>query len=110
MTSTTTVLSIPAELTRPSRTLRLFSRAGVGAVLLCSDIAVLLGLVRRDLPLPQQGLQPGDVALDLAEAGVVVELARDVLEAEVEQLFLGFPQPGLQLLVVELTQLARRGH
>src|SRR5881227_3547812 len=94
MMSTTTVLSIPAELTRPSRTLRLFARAGVDAVLLCSDIAVLLGLEGRDLPLPKKGLQAGDVPLDLPEAGLVVELAGHVLEAEVEQLFLRFPQPG----------------
>src|SRR3954453_18691222 len=110
MTSTTTVLSIPAELTRPSRTLRLLARAALGAVLLWSDICGLPGLEGRDLTLSQQGLHAGDVPLDLPEPCVVVQLAGDVLEPEVEELLLGLGQTRLELLVVELAQLAGGGH
>src|SRR3954454_11253605 len=98
MTSTTTVLSILADDTTPSRTLRRLPRApsALAVVLsLWSDIGVLLGsqcLGRFDLALAQQRGDAGDVLLHVADARRVVELPRHELEAQVEQLLARFPQ------------------
>src|SRR5437764_10130190 len=108
MTFTTTVLSMAAGETSPSRTFRLLVRlvgaavgvagagAGVGAgeaagvgVGSVAPVVSLIGLrlLHRlsgfDLPLAQERRYAGHVALDLAEAGVGVELAGHMLETEV---------------------------
>src|SRR3954451_2995645 len=62
------------------------SRAGVLGGL---PFGVGLGLCRLggdDLVAPEQRLDAGDVLAELAQAAVVVELAGDVLEGQVEQL------------------------
>ena len=88
MTVTTMVLSMPAEVTMPSRTLR-----GLGRVVgLVSHQRVSSCLERfggRDLAGAELGVDAGDRRVRTAvEPGVVVELAGDELEAQVEQLFL----------------------
>src|SRR5437588_4858219 len=91
-----------SEVTVPSRTLRRLGR---------SAIALLgLGLGRLDLALPQDGVEAGDLLFHLAQPGVVVELAGDVLEAQVEQLLLRVGQVREQLVVVHLAELGGRGH
>src|SRR5438105_1730763 len=98
------------EATTPSRTLRRFGRDGEGLV--CSDIGALslLGLGGLDLPLPEDRVDAGDLSLHLTQAGVVVELAGGVLEAQVEQLLFGLSQVREELAVVHLAQLCRSGH
>src|SRR5437763_4761057 len=110
MTATATVLSMPLDTTVPSRTLRRLGRVGVGLV--CSDIALLcLGrLGRLDLTLPKDGVDAGDLLLDLAQPGVVVELSGDVLEAQVEQLLLGLRQRVEQLTLAHLAELGGGRH
>src|SRR5439155_20231415 len=65
------------------------------------------GLGGRDLLFPQDRVDAGDVLAYLIQAGVVVELAGDVLEAQVEQLLPRLGQPPLELVVVDLPQLGR---
>src|SRR5690606_12785925 len=60
-----------------------------------------------ELALPDDGVQPRDVALDRTDAAVAVELAGGRLEAQVEQLFLGLAQLLDEALVLERVQLAR---
>src|SRR2546421_8506348 len=96
-----------SETTVPSRTLRRLGR--------CSFASSAIGLLghgfgRLDLPLAQDGVEAGDLLLHLAQAGVVVELAGDVLEAQVEELLLRLGQAGEQLVVVELPPFRGRGH
>src|SRR5579875_3221913 len=68
------------------------------------------GPPRRDLPLPLDGHYACDLPAYLAQAGLVVQLARHGLEAEVEQLLTGVGQLGLQLLVIGHSQLGGLGH
>ena len=69
VTATTAVLSIPSEVTMPSRTLRALGRVGVGRR---RPSGVLpLGLERlggRDLAGPELGVDAGDVLADAARA------------------------------------------
>src|SRR5690606_3237624 len=58
-----------------------------------------------ELALPDDGVQPRDVALDRTDAAVAVELAGGRLEAQVEQLFLGLAQLLDEALVLERVQL-----
>src|SRR5438105_6156578 len=85
------------DTTVPSRTFRRFGRSGTAAL--------LHGFGSGDLTVPKDRVDARHVLLHLPEAGVVVELAGDVLEAQVEQLLLGLGQLGQQLLVVHLAQL-----
>src|SRR5947209_16122057 len=92
------------DTTTPSRTLRRLGRSGT---------LLLLRFHRLGggyLPVPQDRVDARHLLLHLTEAGVVVELAGDVLEAQVEQLLLGFGQAVQQLLVDHLTQLDSRRH
>ena len=84
-------------------------RCGRGLLGLGLAVGCLLGLGRRDLALAQQRVDAGDLLADLTQPGVVVELAGDVLEAEVEQLLAGLDQPVDQLVVVHLAELGDRG-
>ena len=81
---------------RPGRLVLRCGRGHVGA----------FGL--EDLPVPQHGQHPGDVASDLPDAGRVVELARGELEAQVEQLPAALTQAGGQLVAVEDGEIVRR--
>src|SRR5438309_7471653 len=104
-----------AETTTPSRTLRRLGRSDIGLLGCdCSGCGGeglgFGGLGRFDLPLAQDAIETGDLPLDLAQAGIVVELPGGVLEAQVEQLLLGLGQVGQELVVVELSQLCRAGH
>src|SRR5947207_1030310 len=100
MTLTTTVLSISAEATVPSRILRRFGRSATRThASLC--VLVLSRLKSFDLALAQQRENAGDLAAKVAEAGHVRKLAGNVLEAQVEELGFGLGQPVLQLHVVE---------
>src|SRR5438477_12384096 len=90
------------DTTVPSRTFRRFGRSGTAAL--------LHGFGSGDLTVPKDRVDARHVLLHLPEAGVVVELAGDVLEAQVEQLLLGLGQLGQQLLVVHLAQLGRGRH
>ena len=74
--------------------------AGFGARLLghhalswATAVRGLGGLGRLDLALAQDRVDAGHVLAEVAEAGGVVELPGDVLEAQVEQLLLGLGQP-----------------
>src|SRR5688572_15226665 len=120
------------ETTTPSRTLRGLGRvSGAWAPLSASAIGLSLvlsagghpgpaglvgglplgvglglgGLGRRDLVLPEERLDAGDVPAELAQAAVVVELAGDVLEPQVEQLLAGLEELGDQLVVAHLSEL-----
>src|SRR5205814_7336656 len=65
------------------------------------------------LALTHDRVDPGDLAPDDLQPPVVVQLACRGLDAEVEQLSLRLLQPRYQLVVGQLTQLARlgtRGH
>src|SRR5687768_12302252 len=100
------VLSIFVEKTTPSRVFRLARTAASSFV---SAIGCLL-LVQLDLALAQDRVEPGDVLADLPDAGVAVELPRDVLEAEVEELLLGLRQARHQVGVAQVAKLRRAGH
>src|SRR5437660_1077038 len=95
---------MPADRTVPSRTFRRLTR-GTSAI---STLGLALGCL--DLALAQDGVDARDVLAHLAEAGVVVELARDVLEAEVEEFLLRLGELVEQLLVVHLAQLRDARH
>src|SRR6478672_532028 len=132
-TATTTVLSILSLTTRPSRVLRcdvrtfsLMPSLSLMPTFLCSSPAslrsslagarcdarscrdlLLAGCHRQaELPLPQDRVDPRDVVPDGAQSPVVVQLPGRHLEPQVEQFLLGLPEPGLQLVVVQLAQLA----
>src|SRR5205823_7344168 len=92
------------DTTTPSRTLRRLGRSGT--LLLLS----FQGLGGGDLPVPQDRVDARHLLLHLAQAGVVVELAGDVLEPEVEKLLLGLGQTVQQLLVDHLAQLGSGCH
>src|SRR5690606_41604181 len=62
---------------------------------------------QTQLALPHDRVVPGDVGADGPQSAVVVQLTGGHLEAQVEQLFLGFLQTEHQLLGSELTQLGR---
>src|SRR5581483_9749504 len=98
------------DTTVPSRVLRRLGRAAASAaagvssaighsfsgVTGCRLGFELLGCL--DLLGPQQGLDARDLPAQHPQAGVVVQLAGDVLEAQVEQLVLDLHQPGGQLV------------
>src|SRR5437763_3282115 len=86
-----------ADSTVPSRILRGLLRASVS-----SAIDLLHRLVGGDLTGPQLGVDAGDLALQLLQAGVVVELTSHVLEPQVEQLLLRFRQPLDELIIGEV--------
>src|SRR5436190_6141414 len=91
------------DTTVPSRSLRGFLRASVAS-------AIGLHLQRLsggDLPDPHLGADSSDVALELLQAGVVVELSGDMLEPEVEQLLLRLGETLDELVVSEVTDLDR---
>src|SRR3954469_12281192 len=93
---------MPLDTTVPSRTLRRFGRSGISSF--------LEGFGRRDLALAQDGVDAGHLALHLRETCVVVELAGDVLEPQVEQLLLGLGQRLDELVVAHLTKFGGGGH
>jgi hypothetical protein len=72
----------------------------IGGLLVRAGALERLG--RGDLAGPQLGEHPGHVLLDLVDAGVVVELTGDPLEAQVEQLLFGLRQALEQLGVADL--------
>src|SRR5256885_15826067 len=90
------------ETTVPSRSLRRLGRSGTAAL--------LHGFGGGDLPVPQDRVDARHLLLHLAQAGVVVELAGDVLEPEVEKLLLGLGQTVQQLLADHLAQLGSGCH
>src|SRR3982751_6851166 len=90
------------DTTVPSLTLRRLGRSATGVLLEC--------LGGGDLPVPQDRVDARHLLLHLTEAGVVVQLSRDVLEAQVEQLLLGLGQPVQQLVVDHLAKFGRGGH
>src|SRR5437870_2457791 len=108
-----------SDTTVPSRTLRrlgrvLSSATGLDSLALgCLRLgrgrdglgAAQLGIGNGQLAFAQHRVDAGDVAPHLSEAAVVVELAGDVLEAQVEQLLFGLGQMGQELGVVHLAQL-----
>ena len=67
----------------------------------------LLTLGLRDLALADVGVDAGDLAADLADLGVVVELAGGVAEAQVERLLLGRAQLVDEVAEVDLGELGR---
>src|SRR6188472_1726713 len=97
---TTTVLSIPADVTTPSRTLRTLravpssdtssDECSVAVASLMSFSALCLG--GSDLALADEGVDAGDLAADPRDLGGVVELPGGVAEAQVERLVLRRPQ------------------
>src|SRR5581483_771217 len=124
MTATTAVLSMPLETTRPSRTLRRFTRAvaaGTGSLVASLIIGLFLApctaaagvrlerLGRLDLALAQDRVDPRHLAPHLAEAGGVVQPPGHDLEAQVEQLDLVLLEAGLELVHVHLAELLGLG-
>src|SRR5215211_9121082 len=106
------VFSMPVEVTRPSRTLRRFSRASVTSATVCLPVVLWAAVIRcrplgrlgfggGDLPLPQEGVDPGHLLAEVPEAGAVLEAPGGVLEAEVEQLGPRLAQPIDQLGVAQ---------
>src|SRR5438045_3059576 len=93
---------MPLDTTVPSRTLRRLGRSATGVLLQC--------IGGGDLAIPQDRVDARHLLLDLPEAGVVVELAGDVLETQVEQLLLGLGQPVHELLVDHVAQLGGLRH
>src|SRR3954447_6481401 len=91
------------DTTVPSRTLRGFLRASVASAI----GLVLQCLCGGDLTHPHLGAHSGDVALELLQAGVVVELSGDMLEPQVEQLLLRLREALDELVVGEVAQLDR---
>src|SRR6187401_339739 len=89
MIVTTTVLSIPADVTVPSRTLRALRDSvsvSVSVASLMSFSALCLG--GSDLALTDEGVDACDLAADPRDVGGVVELPGGVAEAQIERLVL----------------------
>src|SRR5829696_7403319 len=102
------VLSMPVEATRPSRTLRRFSRASLVSATTCLPVCPCAAIIRRvgrlsglDLPLPEERVDPGHLLAEVPEPGAVLETPGGVLEAEVEQLGPDLGQPIHQLVIAQ---------
>ena len=70
----------------------------------CRHLAVGLDGADAELALAHDRVDPGDLLADGVEPAVALELTGRRLEAEVEQLLLGLPQLGGDLVVLQRTQ------
>src|SRR5690554_2564635 len=100
--ATTIVLSIDAEVTRPSRTLRALrelvsvvsapAASTASAVSVASTSLISVALLGGDLAGPDLGVDAGDLTPRPRDLGGVVELSGGVAEPQVEGCVLGFAE------------------
>src|SRR3954470_3064803 len=86
------------------------SSAAVSSVVVVSSFSVSdisLPLLCRGLALVDDRQDPRDLTLCHLQARVVLECARDRLEAQVEKLLPPFREPVIQLVVGQITKFAR---
>src|SRR5690606_26319614 len=117
VTVTVMVLSIDAEVTTPSRTLRALRVASSVVAVSVEVVSVAslmahsaLGLGRRDLALADEGVDACDLTPHLLDLGGVLELTRRVPEAQVERLVLGLAELVDELGQVHPVELVLLGH